>query len=693
MASRPAEKVLLIGWDAADWKLIRPLLAAGAMPHLKRLVDGGASGNLASLQPMLSPMLWTSAATGKHPHKHGIHGFTEPRPDGEGVRAASSTSRTTKAVWNILTQNGLRTHCVNWYASHPAEPVNGVCVSNRFLVVPPGPGKPWPLPEGAVYPPELRDALADLRVRPEGLDGSMLLPFAPQAARIDQARDKRLLALAVILAEAATTHAAITWCLEHRPWDFAAVLYNAIDQFCHLFMEYAPPKQPHVSDDDFEKYRGVVDGAYRFHDMMLGRLLQLAGGDATVIIVSDHGYRTGPQRLRETPRTLDGLSLNHRPQGVCVMHGPRVRRGQVLEGTGLLDVTPTVLTLLGLPVGADMDGRAWAEAMEPAPEVDRVMSWDDIGGDGGQHPPELREAPAESLEAIRHLIELGYVEPPDKNVRRMIDRTLEENRYNLARSLVDARQPTRAVPLLEELVRGRPEHPGYRHALFEAYYALGRYDDCRQIAEAMWARGYRGPLVNLGLAALEMAARRPGPALERLRQAERVSPDLPELHLLIGQAYLRLREWPEAERAFRKALELDVDHARAWHGLASAALGRGDFERAAELALRAVGLRGDYAEAHYHLGVALARLGRPREAAVALRRSVALRPNLLAGYRRLLDLYDGPLADPKQAREVRLQAEQVMLRRRMNRRVAPAGSSAPAASVPASGAGGTRPGG
>lgn len=251
MSHRLANKVLLIGWDAADWQIIRPLMDRGLMPHLRRLVAGGASGNLASLQPMLSPMLWTSIATGKRPHKHGIHGFTEPRPEGDGVRAAASTSRTAKAIWNILTQAGLRSHCVNWYASHPAEPVRGVCVSNRFAVIPPAPGAPWPLAPGTVHPPELGKFLAELRLRPEEVDASMLLPFVPRAARIDQARDKRLLACAVILAEAATIHGAITWCLEHQPsWDFAAVLYNAIDQFCHLFMPYHPPRRANVSEED-----------------------------------------------------------------------------------------------------------------------------------------------------------------------------------------------------------------------------------------------------------------------------------------------------------------------------------------------------------------------------------------------------------------------------------------------------------
>src|SRR3954462_10265169 len=140
MPDRLARKVLLVGRDAADWRIIRPLVARGRMPHLAKFISGGASGNLASLKPMLSPMLWTSLAPGKRPHKHGIHGFTEPRPEGDGIRAVASTSRTAKALWNICTQSGLRAHCVNWYAPPPAEPISGVSVSNRFAVVPPGPG-------------------------------------------------------------------------------------------------------------------------------------------------------------------------------------------------------------------------------------------------------------------------------------------------------------------------------------------------------------------------------------------------------------------------------------------------------------------------------------------------------------------------------------------------------------------------
>jgi len=81
-----AKKVLLIGWDAADWKVINPLLDQGLMPTLDDFINHGVMGNLATLRPILSPMLWNSIATGKRANKHGIHGFMEPDTQNGGIR-------------------------------------------------------------------------------------------------------------------------------------------------------------------------------------------------------------------------------------------------------------------------------------------------------------------------------------------------------------------------------------------------------------------------------------------------------------------------------------------------------------------------------------------------------------------------------------------------------------------------------
>ena len=70
--NRIANKVLLIGWDAADWKIINPLLDNGMMPALESMINNGVMGNIATLDPPLSPMLWTSISTGKHADEHGI---------------------------------------------------------------------------------------------------------------------------------------------------------------------------------------------------------------------------------------------------------------------------------------------------------------------------------------------------------------------------------------------------------------------------------------------------------------------------------------------------------------------------------------------------------------------------------------------------------------------------------------------
>ena len=233
-------RVLLVGWDAADWKVIRPLMERREMPHLARLVTGGASGNLATVEPPLSPMLWTSIATGKRPEKHGIHGFAEPPPDGSGVRPITTLGRSTKAVWNILHQSGLAPSVIGWWPSHPAEPIRGVMISNHFHQAGTD-DVPRPLLPDSIHPSEWTNRLDALRVVPMDLPGEVIGVFVPGYQRVDQAKDKRMHVLGKLIAETMTLHAAATEVLEHARWDFAAIYYDAIDHFSHAFMPTTRP--------------------------------------------------------------------------------------------------------------------------------------------------------------------------------------------------------------------------------------------------------------------------------------------------------------------------------------------------------------------------------------------------------------------------------------------------------------------
>ena len=150
------KKVMLIGWDAADWKVINELVEKGSMPNVGKMIESGTMGNMRTLSPVLSPMLWTSIATGKRPYKHGIFGFTEPTPNGDSVQPMTNTSRRCKAVWNILNQNDMKSLVVGWWPSHPAEPINGVMVSDFFHKVPQETGRCLEV-NARLYPPQKYD--------------------------------------------------------------------------------------------------------------------------------------------------------------------------------------------------------------------------------------------------------------------------------------------------------------------------------------------------------------------------------------------------------------------------------------------------------------------------------------------------------------------------------------------------------
>jgi hypothetical protein len=124
-------RVILIGLDAADWSLLDKLAAEGVMPNLARLVSRGRTARLKSFLPILSPLVWTTIATGVSPEVHGVLDFQEVEPGSGAIVPVSGLSRRVPAIWNIASARGLTTGVVGWWASHPAEEVKGFFVSDR----------------------------------------------------------------------------------------------------------------------------------------------------------------------------------------------------------------------------------------------------------------------------------------------------------------------------------------------------------------------------------------------------------------------------------------------------------------------------------------------------------------------------------------------------------------------------------
>lgn len=652
MNKRIAKKILVIGWDAADWKIINPLLDSGLMPALESLINRGSMGNIATLDPPLSPILWTSIATGKTADKHGILNFVEPDAATSGLRPVSVTSRKVKAIWNILTQKGFKTHLVGWWPSHPAEPINGVCVSNAFQKQPKSDEDPWIIPPGSVHPKELENILSEFRVSIKEITGSMILPFVSDAHKVDQEKDKSLHSIANHLAEASSLHAASTWILENQEWDFLGVYFDFIDHFCHGFMKFHPPQMEGIPDEYYQLYKDVINSAYRFQDMMLERTLKLAGDDATVILLSDHGFYSDHLRPKKLPKEPIAPALEHSPFGIICMAGPHIREDEWIFGATLLDITPTILSLFGLPIGKDMDGKPLIQAFKESIIPDYIESWEKVDGNFGMHPPDLQEDPWAAQEAMNQLIELGYVEAPGENQQEILQKTKNETDFILAKVYAGSRRFEPAIEILERLYKENPDVARYGLKLAHCYQSIRNIKGLRKVIDELREKKLKElPHLDYLEGILLLFENKPRKALIMFQHAEESISHMPGLHIQIGNVYNRIKRWTDAERAFNTALSIDINNVSAYQGLAISYLRQYKYELAADAALNAISLSYHSPEAHYHLGEILFHMKDYERASEAFNVAVSMVPGYRKAHQWLIKIYEEHLNQPENAEQ------------------------------------------
>ncbi|MEI8371012.1 MAG: alkaline phosphatase family protein, partial [Planctomycetia bacterium] len=638
------QRLLLVGWDSADWKIIHPLLDSGELPGLARLVESGTSGNLTTLEPQLSPMLWTSIATGKMAYHHGVPGFTEVDPGTGAVVPVSAATRKCRTLWEILASRGLRSHVVSWFATHGEEDHAGCVVSNMFCHVAntqPGqdPAEWPPPPPGTYWPADLATTMNDLRVSPHDIDPDDLLRlFVPEAHTVDQTKDKRLWALAEKLAEACSAHNAATHLLETEPdWDFMAVYYRTVDEISHFFMPYHPPRMEGIPEADFELYKQVVTGIYKLHDLFLCRLMQLAGPETAIVLVSDHGFHSDHLRPKFTPRVPAGITVWHRPQGVFIASGPGFKRDELVYGARLLDVAPTILHWFGLPVGADMEGRVLADVFDgPRRPVETVPTWETF-----ESTRKARKGLGAGADKalLEQFVALGYIDEIPDDPGQAAAETNRENDWNIARACMYGQRYEQALSLLENCFHAAPFRTDYAQVLATCQMQLGLLDEAdATVAKAAetFGRTEQADLVRASIAIQKEDFHAALEALERVREK---SPGEVQLQLMLAQSYLALRRWSDAETAARAVLAADPHHAQAFLVLARGFLHADRAEEAADAAAECIGLQFGNPQGHFLLGAALASQEQFEEAVRPLENCLHLAPTFLRAQRLLARVY------------------------------------------------------
>lgn len=641
------KKVLLIGWDAADWQIINPLMAEGKMPTLQKFLSESASGNIATLDPPYSPMLWTSIATGKHAFDHGVLGFTELLPDGSGVRPISAHSRKVKAIWNILNQEGYKSNVVGWWPSNPVENINGVMVSNFYQHARTKYDEAWPLLDGTINSEEHRQILADLRLHPEELTGEHLYPFIPNLKKLDVEKDKVLPKAAKILAQASSIHNACTYLMAETEWDFMAVYHDAIDHMCHLAMKYRAPKLEGIADTDFENYRDLVDGMYRFHDMMLERLLALVDENTYVMLVSDHGFNSDSSRLIKIPFGPATPALEHRPYGIFAIRGPGIKPKTQIMGASVLDVTPTLLHIFGLPVGRDMAGNIAIQAFANTPNPNFIPSWETREGNAAMLEKNATSDPIAEQQALEQLIELGYVEKQSEKTEKQIIVTSRESMLNLARSYIHAGKKNKALPVLEEVCENHPNKPA-RIFLLNTYIELGNIGKAQNLLETCLAEYPDSINVKFCEAQINWLTKKRKLATDQFDALLKGSQNT-EMMMQIGKIYNINGFYEKAKNVLEKGFALKQEDVFINHQLGFALLRLGDFETALEHFFKVIDSFYFFAKAHLYIGECLYRLGYFEQAGEAWELAATMAPNNALTRRWLVKLYSEYILDAQKA--------------------------------------------
>ncbi|MBX7093821.1 MAG: alkaline phosphatase family protein [Flavobacteriales bacterium] len=647
-------KLLVLGWDAADWEVIDDLLAKGEMPALKRILDKGVRGNLATMDPPISPMLWTTIATGVEPEKHGILGFAEPDPEGKGLRPLFSTSRKVKAFWNMFSQYGLKSNIVGWWPSHPAEPINGVMVSNFFQMVTHHDPSQWKIAPGTVFPDHLGDKIADLRVHPDEITPELVMPFIPELYQIPHEDEKIVWAVRKELAHAATIQAVSTWLMQHSEWDIMGVYFDFIDHMSHLAMKFRAPKLSSVPEEKFRFYSKIVDGAYRFQDMMLGRMLDLIDEQTAIMILSDHGFESGDLRPRYVPKEPSGPTKEHSPFGIYFLKGPGIPTNEKIYGASVTDITPTILHYFGLPVAKDMIGKPLLASFTEQREIKWIDSWENhqTNLDPGLHPGDLRVNAWNAQEALEQLIELGYIERPEGTTEHIIAVSKAEVDYYLAQSLSFRHRYEEAISILEKICNQFPDIHRFRTLLVQNLIHTRQWNNA--LLELEKLKGISDSLdiqVWYFIGKIYLSQHRGKLAYKSFYRAHEKAPKSIDILLRLGDTSLVLQEYKDAEKWYSQVVERNPKNVFGHFGMGMVMLRSGDADTAIDHFLDAIEIRNFFPQAHFQLGEALRLNGDVEDAENAYLFALKQNPEMLKARNQLIQLYRNQLKNEEKANE------------------------------------------
>jgi hypothetical protein len=386
---RPARRLTVVGIDGLGPADLQNSPDGGRIPSLVRLARRGAFGPLATLRPTEGPPIWTTMFTGRLPRDHGIKSFSTYRlrlssdewallPKGAFVgqlerlslvyrRPVTSSSRRRRALWNVLDAFGISAGLVRVWGTHPPETIRGFVLSPYFYAL----RNDRERVGGTLHPLGLLAEVTARALGPEDLDAGLLPELAeapsPGVSLLD---DPVLAALAgrALAPDLSYARAAGVLRGAYDP-SFFAISFHGYDVAGHGFYRYAHPEVfGDVSPDDVRRYGRVLDRYASLLGQWVSQQAQALRPGEVLVVLSAHGLEPSPlgRRLLGTLTGTPVAAASHAgaPPGIFLAVGDGIRSGAILRRASALDVAPTLLYLMGLPVARDMEGRVLTEILD-----------------------------------------------------------------------------------------------------------------------------------------------------------------------------------------------------------------------------------------------------------------------------------------------------------------------------------------
>ncbi|MDP8256724.1 MAG: alkaline phosphatase family protein [Candidatus Alcyoniella australis] len=257
--------VAVIGLDGATFDLIDPLVRSGRLPHISRMIDHGARGELNSTIHPLTPQAWASMATGTNPGRHGVFDFGQRKPGSYNIELVTAAQRHGEALWETASRHGKSVGVINMPLSWPFRPVNGFMLGDMHA----------PSVKLGTYPDEFwREVLEicpdyRLDVMRHWYDGEQ--PFIQDVEQLDRVHCATCLGLFE----------------RYRPQLFVPVLLG-IDRTSHAFFGRLDLEADDLGIND--PAAASIVRAYEQADSFVGAMLDMLGPDDTLLLISDHGF-------------------------------------------------------------------------------------------------------------------------------------------------------------------------------------------------------------------------------------------------------------------------------------------------------------------------------------------------------------------------------------------------------------------